>query len=140
MRKDILMVILIPVLAFSFIPGCASINKTMQSWVGNHQSDLIANWGPPQQVMDDGRGGKIFIYFTTRSFTSPGHSTTTVTDQLTALATMRTVVPPATPLIPLRKHHHITPIVCFGLAAMVTFIAGHGVVSKMVIRSTQQRL
>jgi hypothetical protein len=59
--------------------GCASINKTMQLWMGHHQSDLIANWGPPQQVMDDGQGGKIFIYITTRTFTSPGHSTTTVT-------------------------------------------------------------
>ena len=79
MRRNNLIVVLIIVLAFSFISGCASINKTMQSWVGNHQSDLIASWGPPQQVMDDGRGGRIFIYPTTRSLTSPGHSTTTVT-------------------------------------------------------------
>ena len=61
------------------LAGCASINKTMESWMGHDQSDLIANWGPPQQVMDDGRGGKIFVYTTTRSHTAPGSSTTTVT-------------------------------------------------------------
>jgi hypothetical protein len=78
MRINFMMVILILVLALLFISGCASINKTMQSWMGHHQSDLIASWGPPQQIMDDGQGGKIFIYSTTRTFTSPGHSTTTV--------------------------------------------------------------
>lgn len=63
----------------SLISGCASVNKVMESWTGHHQSDLIASWGPPQQVMDDGEGGRIFIYSTTRAFTSPGRSTTTVT-------------------------------------------------------------
>ena len=61
------------------LAGCGSIDKTMASWMGHDQSDLIANWGPPQQVMDDGQGGKIFVYTTTRSYTSPGTSTTTVT-------------------------------------------------------------
>ena len=79
MRRNALVFIVIFVFAVSFISGCSSINKNMQSWMRHHQSDLIASWGPPQQVMDDGRGGKIFIYSTTRSFTSPGHSTTTVT-------------------------------------------------------------
>ena len=60
------------------ITGCASIDKTMESWLGHHQTELIGSWGPPQQVFDDGSGGRVFVYSTSRSFTSPGSSTTTV--------------------------------------------------------------
>ncbi len=51
-------------LILSFVlSGCASrVNKLMQSWVGSHQSDLIASWGPPQQNASDGKGGTILIY------------------------------------------------------------------------------
>lgn len=46
-----------------FLSGCASnINKKMESWVGSHESDLIASWGPPQQVSDNGQGGKVLVY------------------------------------------------------------------------------
>ncbi|MBM4348672.1 MAG: hypothetical protein FJ106_02115 [Deltaproteobacteria bacterium] len=79
MRKDFPRLGLILILVLPIFTGCASINKTMQTWMGHHQSDLIASWGPPQQVIGDGQGGNIFIYSTTRTFTSPGHSTTTVT-------------------------------------------------------------
>jgi hypothetical protein len=34
----------------------------MQSWVGKHQSSLIASWGPPQQISTDGKGGSVLIY------------------------------------------------------------------------------
>lgn len=61
------------------LAGCASISETMETWVGHHQSDLIASWGPPQQVLDDGQGGKILVYTEIRSFTAPGSATTTVT-------------------------------------------------------------
>jgi hypothetical protein len=60
------------------VAGCASPDKIMESWLGHHQSELISSWGPPQQVFDDGSGGRIFVYSTNRSFTSPGSSTTTV--------------------------------------------------------------
>lgn len=44
--------------------GCASkINEMMDSWVGHHQSDLIAQWGPPNEVSSDGQGGAILIYY-----------------------------------------------------------------------------
>src|SRR5688572_17762916 len=60
--------------------GCGSlINKKMASWDGHHYSDMIASWGPPQQVLDDGTGGKIFVYTAVRSFTSPGQANTRVT-------------------------------------------------------------
>ena len=65
-------------LTIAVLVGCTSLNETMESWVGHHRSDLIASWGPPQQVMDDGQGGEIFVYTTARSFTTPGTSTTTV--------------------------------------------------------------
>src|SRR2546425_642135 len=43
--------------------GCVSgINNAMQSWVGHHQSDLIASWGPPQSTASDGKRGTILIY------------------------------------------------------------------------------
>ncbi|MGD9843112.1 MAG: hypothetical protein AB7F79_12180 [Steroidobacteraceae bacterium] len=46
-----------------FVSGCASrVTKTMESWVGHHQSDLILDWGPPQQTAGDGKGGSILVY------------------------------------------------------------------------------
>lgn len=44
------------------VTGCVSTSKTLQSWVGHHESDLIASWGPPQSTASDGKGGKILIY------------------------------------------------------------------------------
>ena len=51
-------VLLVPVVASSvFLTGCATeTNNMMQSWVGHHQSELIASWGPPLQVASDGKG------------------------------------------------------------------------------------
>ncbi len=50
------------ILAYAMaLVGCtAAINKKMQSWEGKHYGDLIAAWGAPEQVLDDGQGGKIF--------------------------------------------------------------------------------
>lgn len=59
------------------LSGCASkINEKMESWMGHHKNDLIASWGPPQDIMDDGQGGEIFIYSNERTYTTPGTSTT----------------------------------------------------------------
>jgi hypothetical protein len=51
-------------LAFVLSIGCASLSpsKTMQSWVGSHQSQLILSWGPPTRSTSDGAGGTILIY------------------------------------------------------------------------------
>ena len=56
----------------------AETKELMDSWLENHQSDLIASWGAPQQVMDDGLGGKVFIYSKSYSWTTPETSTTKV--------------------------------------------------------------
>lgn len=65
------------VLAASMMPGCAVLNKSMASWVGHDSNELIAAWGPPQQVLDAGQGGQIFVYSYNRQWTSPGTAYTT---------------------------------------------------------------
>ncbi len=65
-------------LVIAAFAGCASIDKTMESWMGHHQSDLIARWGPPKRVLNDGQGGMIFM-FPTRSCAPAGTAKTTVT-------------------------------------------------------------
>ena len=54
--------------------GCATrMNEIMQSWEGHHYSNLIASWGPPQQILDDGSGrensrlGRYLILYGTRA-------------------------------------------------------------------------
>ena len=62
------------------VTGCITpgkMNEIMSSWVGDNANNLIASWGPPQQVMPDGSGGQILIYLQDRQSTSPGYSTTT---------------------------------------------------------------
>lgn len=73
---------LISFCVFSSFLGCASINKTMESWMGHNVNDLIASWGPPQQTMSDGQGGQIFIYTQTRQWTNPGQATTNTFGQV----------------------------------------------------------
>ena len=36
--------------------------QTMRSWLGYHQSELIAEWGPPIRIMPDGKGGTVIDY------------------------------------------------------------------------------
>ena len=55
----------------------SKMNTIMDSWTNSHESDLIAAWGPPQQVMSDGRDGKVFIYTQQVNYTTPGTATTT---------------------------------------------------------------
>jgi len=77
--------LLITVLAFVVTSGCAArINKVMASWERQHYSDLIARWGPPQQVFDDGAGGRILVWTAIRSYTVPGRATTETTGRATA--------------------------------------------------------
>jgi hypothetical protein len=67
----------VPVLAFSLV-GCTNqIDKSLESWVGHDVNELIASWGPPSRSFSDGKGGQIFVYTETRSWTQPGTSTTT---------------------------------------------------------------
>ena len=66
------------------LTGCAArINRTMASWTGTHYSNLIGSWGPPDQVFDDGAGGRLFVWTHTRSYTVPPSSTTRTTGSAT---------------------------------------------------------
>ena len=69
--------VLIVLLAI-FLSGCVNMSEVMRSWEGQHFGNLIASWGPPQGVMDDGSGGKIFIYTQSRQWTTPGRAVTNV--------------------------------------------------------------
>ena len=72
-----LMVIIITLLTLLIFSGCAArISNVMRSWKGHHYSDLIASWGPPQQVFDDGKGGRLLIWSSVRSWTLPGQTRT----------------------------------------------------------------
>lgn len=82
MRRAILMrpaILLLTALVLALATaGCAArINQMMASWMGLHYSDLIAQWGPPQQVLDDGSGGRILVYTAVRRYSTPGHAVTT---------------------------------------------------------------
>jgi hypothetical protein len=59
------------------LSGCVNMSEVMESWEGHHVSDLVASWGPPQRVMDDGAGGKILVYTESRQWVTPGKATTT---------------------------------------------------------------
>jgi len=48
------------------LTGCATRRtretEIMRSWIGYHQSELIAEWGPPTRIMPDGKGGTVLDY------------------------------------------------------------------------------
>ena len=70
------------------LTGCAGrVNKVMQSWQGANYADLIMSWGPPQRIYDDGNGGRILVYTSSRSWTTPGQATTNTTVQARAYGT-----------------------------------------------------
>lgn len=68
--------------------GCGAINKTMNSWMNHHYSELIGLWGPPTQVYDDGNGGRILVYIYTSTYTTPATSTTTTNSNAYGNATI----------------------------------------------------
>jgi hypothetical protein len=85
-------VLVVPLLTMMLIcsTGCmtaAKMNKVMSSWEGADVNYLIARWGPPTQIMNDGNGGRIFVYTYNRSYTTAGVSTTTTTGSANGTAT-----------------------------------------------------
>lgn len=63
-------------IAIALLSACVDVNAQMRSWEGHRISDVIAQWGPPAQIIDDGTD-KIYVWAKTRSYTSPGHAETT---------------------------------------------------------------
>ena len=56
-----------------------SNERVMRSWIGSREADLLMSWGPPRQTLPDGEGGRILVYTESRTYVSPGQSTTTTT-------------------------------------------------------------
>jgi hypothetical protein len=61
------------------IGGCATVannksQKLEEDWKGKNFNDLIAAKGPPDEKLDDGQGGKIFIYSSSELSPDSGHS------------------------------------------------------------------
>ena len=57
--------IIIFLITSTFVLSCGTskkIQETMDSWMGNHKSELIKSWGPPNRYESDGAGGEILIY------------------------------------------------------------------------------
>jgi uncharacterized membrane protein YgcG len=66
---DVKIKIMVPALMALLIGACATdANKKTQQleedWKGKNFNDLIAAKGPPDEKLDDGQGGKIFVYST----------------------------------------------------------------------------
>lgn len=40
----------------------SKIDRIMDSWVGHYQSELVAYWGTPTEIVSDGKGGSVVIY------------------------------------------------------------------------------
>lgn len=60
------------------LAGCITPDKAMKTFLGQHSSELVARWGPPQHKMPDGQGGEIWVYTVHRQWTTPGQASTTV--------------------------------------------------------------
>ena len=59
------------ILVFAMSTACVSwVDRLMTSWMGYKVSDLIASWGPPQEIIDAGDDGKIYIWAEVKTFTS----------------------------------------------------------------------
>src|SRR3974377_1177315 len=76
------------IIAISFIIVLCACTTTQQkgeklqeTWEGRNVNDLIAALGPPAQIMDDGQGGKIYVYTTTKVIHSGDSSFTTYQGQ-----------------------------------------------------------
>lgn len=74
------------------LSGCATrINRVMDSWVGHHESELLAAWGAPQVVLSNGYGGKVLVYTARRAYTTPATATTTVTGTAQTRGSLTTI-------------------------------------------------
>lgn len=61
--KNLTLVLLYLLLASqSYAIGKKKLKKSMDSWNGHGQHELIVSWGPPARTADDGGGGQVLIY------------------------------------------------------------------------------
>ncbi|MBU2551307.1 MAG: hypothetical protein KKB20_23035, partial [Proteobacteria bacterium] len=75
MRTVVALAMVATILCFVTVscgPTQEQIKQAMDSWLGVDKNSLIAQNGPPSQVLNDGQGGEIFVYTNTTAQTSPG--------------------------------------------------------------------
>ena len=58
MKKNFLVIF-----TLSLFVSCGSLNpsKVMTSWEGHHKSELIQDWGPPNNISSDDKDGEILL-------------------------------------------------------------------------------
>ena len=61
--KSITYIISLLVIIGFIVAGCASLDDRMASYVGQHKSELINNWGPPAEETKLKKGGSKLIYY-----------------------------------------------------------------------------
>lgn len=44
-----------------------ALKKRMDSWLNHHKSELLQSWGPPTRRTDDGSGGEILSWESSRT-------------------------------------------------------------------------
>jgi hypothetical protein len=86
--------------------GCMTHSKmaaTLDSWVGVPVSSLMEAWGPPTNIMDAERGGKIYVYDYSGSMMMPGIATTNMNYSGYGMATATTTYGPSVSM-PIRRY------------------------------------
>ncbi len=94
------------VCAVLLLTGCmttSKMNAIMDSWLGKSASELVATWGPPTNIMDDGDGMKIYVYDYSGSMTMPGVATTNMNYTGYGMATATTTYGPSMS-VPIRRY------------------------------------
>ena len=59
------------VIILLILSGCAGTRQgpgIAESWIGSHKSELVMQWGPPDRIASDERGGEIYVYSMNRKF------------------------------------------------------------------------
>jgi hypothetical protein len=72
MDKRYVMGIAVAAIVAPQLSGCWLVTHRMQSMEGRTRADLLAAWGEPTQTLNDGEGGKIWVYVEDRFWNGPG--------------------------------------------------------------------
>ena len=54
------------------------ISANMEEFCNRPVSEMLASWGPPSLIMDDGSGGRVYIYVKSRGSYTPAKTETTI--------------------------------------------------------------
>jgi len=76
----------VAILTLGLSEGWHARERTMESWVGGSESNLIMAWGPPAGEYPDANGGKVVVFTEQRMSVSPGYANTTTTGSATGYA------------------------------------------------------